>query len=334
MSKIATVSIAIVLLLLCGAARAQETRLRKLQLAYGAASSSRIPYWVAKEAKLYEKYGLDANLVFISGAPVALNALLAGDVQMVATSGVAGISLAAQGGPIAIIANIGPTPYKLVAHPSIKSIDALKGKFVGTDRVGGATDFALRDLLPQLGLVPSKDVQLLATGLSSSAERVLLIHRGKIDATLAVLDNVLKMELKGYKVNILADVLEHGVYASGGDLMTSRPFLKQNRETAKAFLQALCEAIWLARKDKELVLRVYRKYLKTDEAVLLESIYNNYVLGVIQTKPYPDEKGMQRTIDLLAPTNPHLKGQRVANFIDDSLLKEIEREGFFARLYR
>jgi hypothetical protein len=83
-----------------------------------------------------------------------------------------------------------------------------------------------------------------------------------------------------------------------------------------------------------LVLRVYRKYLKTDEAVLLESIYNNYVLGVIQTKPYSDEKGMQRTIDLLAPTNPHLKEQRVVNFIDDSLLKEIEREGFFARLYR
>ena len=75
MSKIAAVSIAIVLLFLCGAARAQEKQLRKLQLAYGAASSSRIPYWVAKEAKLYEKYGLDANLVFISGAPVALNAL-------------------------------------------------------------------------------------------------------------------------------------------------------------------------------------------------------------------------------------------------------------------
>ena len=131
---------------------------------------------------------------------------------------------------------------------------------------------------------------------------------------------------------LLADVLEHGVYASGGDLMTSRPFLNQNRETAKAFLQALCEAIWLARKDKELVLRVYRKYLKTDEAVLLESIYNNnYVLGVIQTKPYPEEKGMQRTIDLLAPTNSHLKGQRVANFIDNSLLKEIERAKVFSR---
>lgn len=128
MSKIAAVSIAIVLVFLCGAARAQEKQPRKLQLAYGAASSSRIPYWVAKEAKLYEKYGLDANLVFISGAPVALNALLAGDVQMVATSGVAGISLAAQGGPIAIIANIGPTPYKLVAHPSTNSIPRIERK--------------------------------------------------------------------------------------------------------------------------------------------------------------------------------------------------------------
>jgi ABC-type nitrate/sulfonate/bicarbonate transport system substrate-binding protein len=334
MLKIAAVATAIVFLLWCAAAQAQDKRLRRVNFAYGAASSSRIPYWIAKEAKLYEKYGLDTSLVFISGAPVALNALVAGDVHMAATSGVAAISLAAQGGPIAIIANVGPTPYKLVAHPSIASIAGLKGKIIGTDRTGGATDFALQDLLPQLGLIPGKDVQLLSTGLSSSAERVLLIHRGKIDATLAVLDNVLKMGLQGYKVNILADVLEHGVYASGGDLISSRSFLKENRETAKAFLHALCEAIWLARKDKELVLRVYRKYLKTNDAVLLESIYNNYVLGVIQSKPFPDERGMQRTIDFLAATTPHLKGQKVASFIDDSLLKEIEREGFFARLYR
>ena len=66
----------------------------------------------------------------------------------------------------------------------------------------------------------------------------------------------------------------------------------------------------------------------------IQAQFDVNVLGVIQTKPYPEEKGMQRTIDFLAPTNPHLKGQRVANFIDDSLLKEIEREGFFTRLYR
>ena len=315
-------------------AAAQEKRLQSLRLAYGAASSARIPYWLAKEAKLDEKYGLDLNLIFINGAPVTLNALVAGDIHMAATSGVAGISLAAQGGPIAIIANIGSTPYKLVAHPSLKTTQSLRGKIIGTDRVSGATDFALQELLPKLGLMPGKDVQLIGTGLSSSAERVLLIHRGKIDATLAVLDNVLKMELQGYPVNILADLLEHGIYATGGDLMTSRQFLKQNRDAAKGFLKALCEAIWLGRQDKELVSRVYRKYLKTQETILLESLYKNYVLGTIQTKPFPEPKSMQRTIDALAPSTPHLKGQRVGNFIDDSLLREIDKEGFFARLYR
>jgi ABC-type nitrate/sulfonate/bicarbonate transport system substrate-binding protein len=142
------------------------------------------------------------------------------------------------------------------------------------------------------------------------------------------------MELQGYTVNILADLLEHGIYSTGGDLIASRQFLKQNRETAKAFLKALCEAIWLARQDKELVLRVYRKYLKTTESILLESLYKNYVLGTIQTRPYPEPKSMQRTIDSLAASTPHLKGQKVTNFIDDSLLKEIDKEGFFARLYK
>jgi ABC-type nitrate/sulfonate/bicarbonate transport system substrate-binding protein len=315
-------------------ALAQEKRLQGLRLAYGAASSARIPYWLAKEAKLDQKYGIDLNLIFINGAPVTLNALVAGDIDMAATSGVAGISLAAQGGPIAIIANIGATPYKLVAHPSIKTIQGLRGKIIGTDRIGGATDFALQELLPQLGLLPGKDVQLIGTGLTSSAERVLLIHRGKIDATFAVLDNVLKMELQGYPVNILADLLEHGIYATGGDLMTSRQYLKQNRDTAKRFLKALCEAIWLGRQNKDLVLRVYRKYLKTQEAILLESLYKNYVLGTIQAKPFPEPKSMQRTIDVLAPSTPHLKGQKVGNFIDNSLLREIDKEGFFDRLYR
>jgi ABC-type nitrate/sulfonate/bicarbonate transport system substrate-binding protein len=334
MLKTVSLSLLVVIMLLHGSVAAQEKRPQSLRLAYGALSSSRIPYWIAKDAKLDEKYGLDLNLVFINGAPVALNALIAGDIHMAATSGIAAISLAAQGGPIAIIANVGSTPYKLVAHPSIKTIQGLRGKIIGTDRIGGATDFALQELLPQLGLLPSKDVQLIPTGLTSSAERVLLIHRAKIDGTLAVLDNVLKMELQGYTVNILADLLEHGIYSTGGDLMASRQFLKQNRETAKAFLKALCEAIWLARQDKELVLRVYRKYLKTTESILLESLYKNYVLGTIQTKPYPEPKSMQRTIDSLAASTPHLKGQKVTNFIDDSLLKEIDKEGFFARLYK
>lgn len=311
-----------------------QSKLQNLEVAYGAISASRFPYWVAKDAKLYEKYGLNVRLVYISGAPIALNALVAGDVQLVATSGVAALSLAAQGAPIVIIASIGATPYKIVAHSSITSIEGLRGKTIGTDRIGGATDFALQDLLPKLGIVPNKDVRLLATGLSSSAERIKLIQHGKIDATLAVPDNVLKMAQHGIKVNILVDLAEHGVYTSGGDLMTSRQSLKQKRSEIAAFLMAISEAIWLARNDKELALQVFRKHLRVDDASLLEGIYNNYVLEVVKTKPYPEEKGLQKYVDLASPSVPQLKGVSVSRFIDDSVLREIDQRGFFSRLYR
>jgi ABC-type nitrate/sulfonate/bicarbonate transport system substrate-binding protein len=227
---------------------AQEKKTPTLQVAYGALSPSRFPYMAAKQARLYVKYGVTANLLFISGAPTALNALLGGDVHMVATSGVAAVSLGNAGAPVVIIAGIGTTPYRLVARSEIASLQDLKGKIVGTDRIGGVTDFALQDLLPKLGMIPGQDVKLLPTGLTNPEQRMLLIRQGKIDATLSVPDDILRMARQGFKVNILADLVERGVYASGGDLITSQQFLRENRSVALAFLKALTEAIWLGKK--------------------------------------------------------------------------------------
>jgi ABC-type nitrate/sulfonate/bicarbonate transport system substrate-binding protein len=313
---------------------AQEKKTPTLQVAYGALSPSRFPYMAAKQARLYEKYGLTANLLFISGAPTALNALLGGDVHMVATSGVAAVSLGNAGAPVVIIAGIGTTPYRLVARSEIASLQDLKGKIVGTDRIGGVTDFALKDLLPKLGMIPGQDVKLLPTGLTNPEQRMLLIRQGKIDATLSVPDDILRMARQGFKVNILADLVERGVYTSGGDLITSQQFLRENRSVALAFLKALTEAIWLGKKNKDFALKVYRNYLKTDDAEILEVLYQTYVLGVIKPKPSPNTEGLQKSIDFIANTNPRLRGVNAANFIDDSLIGELEQEGFFTRLYR
>ena len=315
-------------------APAQEKNLPTLQVAYGALSPSRFPYMAAKQAKLYEKYGLAVNLLFISGAPTALNALVGGDVHMVGTSGVAAVSMGSAGGPVVIIANIGTTPYSLVARPEINSIEDLKGKIFGIDRIGGATDFALLDLLPKIGLIPGKDVKFLATGLTNPEQRILLMRQGKIDATLSVPDVTLRMAHQGYKVNTLADLVERGVYTSGGDLITSRQFLKENRGSALAFLRALCEATWLGKTNKDFALKVYRDYLKVDNAEVLEVLYRTYLQGVIKPKPYPDTQELQRSIDFIANSNPRLRGVHAANFTDDSLVGELDKEGFFARLYR
>lgn len=320
------------LMLLCGDLYAQEKKPETLTISYASVSGTRAPLWIAKDLGLFEKYGLDANLLYIASATTSLNALLGGSVHMIAASGASAIGAAARGAPVAIIASLGAIEYKLIARPSITSIQELKGKVIGSSRLGAGSDYALQRLLPKLGLQPGKDVQVIPTGLSESDRRLLIMLEGRIDATIGTVDNILQLELRGQKVSVLADFLEAGVYTTGSDISTSRQLIKERRRALKAFIMALSEGTWIGRNNKEQALRVYRKYMKVDDPRLLESMHKNYLLGSIPVRPFPREEAIQNDIEDLSHTYPHLKGRKVAEFLDLTLLKELESEGFFTRL--
>jgi NitT/TauT family transport system substrate-binding protein len=311
---------------------AQEKKLESLTVSYASVSGTRAPLWIAKDLGLFEKYGLDANLLYIASATTSLNALLGGSVHMIAASGASAIGAAARGAPVAIIASLGAIGYKLIARPSITSIQELKGKVIGSSRLGAGSDYALQRLLPKLGLQPGKDVQLIPTGLSESDRRLLIMLEGRIDATIGTVDNILQLELRGQKVSVLADFLEAGVYTTGSDISTSRQLIKERRRGLKAFIMALTEGTWIGRNNKDQAFRVYRKYMKVDDPRLLESMHKNYLLGSIPIRPFPREEAIQNDIEDLSHTYPHLKGRKVAEFLDLTLLTELESEGFFTRL--
>jgi len=232
-----------------------------------------------------------------------------------------------------MVATLGSIAYKLMAHPSISSIKDLKGKVIGALRPGTTTDFVLQRILLKLGLVPGKDVTIMPTGLSRSDERLLLMFQGKIQATIGTVDNLAQLELKGLKVNVLADPVELGVPTPASDISSTRQFLTTHRNRAKAFLRAFCEAIWLGRNNKEIAFRVYRKYMRLEEPKLLESMHRNYLLTSIPLKPYPIEQAIQADIEDLSASINELRGKKAADFMDRSLLNELEGEGFFARLH-
>jgi ABC-type nitrate/sulfonate/bicarbonate transport system substrate-binding protein len=240
---------------------------------------------------------------------------------------------AARGAQVVMVATLGSIAYKLMAHPSISNIEGLRGKVIGGLRPGTTTDFVLQRILLKAGLTPGKDVTILPTGLSRSDERLLLMFQGKIHATIGTVDNVAQLELKGLKVNVIADPLELGVPTPASDISSTRPFLTNQRNRAKAFLRAFCEAIWLGRNDKEVAFRVYRKYMRIDEPKLLESMHRNYLLTSIPAKPYPIEDAIQADLEDLSSSIVELKGRKASDFMDTSLLKELESEGFFARLH-
>jgi NitT/TauT family transport system substrate-binding protein len=316
-----------------GVAHGQDKKLELMTISYASVSGTRAPLWIAKELNLYEKYGLDGNLVYIASGVTSVNALLGGSVHLIAASGSSAVGAAASGAPVVIIASLGAIGYKLIANPSITSVQQLKGKTIGSSRIGAGSDYALRRLLPRLGLQPGKDVQLIPTGISESDRRIVIMLQGKIDATLATVDNILQLELQGQKVSVLADLLEKGVYTTGSDISTSRQFMKDKRRQLKGFVMALTEAVALGRKDKELAFRIYRKYMSVNDPRLLESMHKNYLLGTIPMKPFPRAEALQNDIEDLSNIYPVLKGRKIEEFTDLSLIKEIENEGFFNRLY-
>src|SRR4051812_33515189 len=106
---------------------AQEKKLDSFTISYASVSGTRAPLWIAKDLGLFEKYGLDGNLVYIASGVTSVNALLGGSVDIIAASGSSAVGAAASGAPLVIIASLGHIAYKLVAHQSITSIQGLKG---------------------------------------------------------------------------------------------------------------------------------------------------------------------------------------------------------------
>ena len=333
----ATLTFSILLLLLASSswslAPAQEKKLEPLIVSYSSVTGNRAPLWIAKDLGLFEKYGLDVKLVSIAAGSVSLAALLTGDVHLTTDSSSGVVSAGARGAPIVVVSTNGALPYQLVAHPSIRSIEDLRGKIIGSSRIGAGTDFLLRRILAKVGLNPAKDVSLIPTGVSESEKRIQLMFQGKIDATIGEADKVFQFaELGGQKLTVLGQPKDFGVPSPGSELNTTRQLIRELRPRLKAFFMAYSDAIATGRKNRELTYQIFRKYMRVDNPKLLEFTYRVQFLEAIPVKPYPREDAVQASIEDLKPTITKLEGMKVSDFVDASLIREIDNEGFFARL--
>ncbi len=134
-----------------------------------------------------------------------------------------------------------------------------------------------------------------------------------------------------HKVRVLADNDSLKLYIGAGvDFAVTRKLLVNSRDVVKRFVQALSEAIALARRDRAAADDIYRRYLKVTDAALLDFMYRTYVEHAIPEKPYPKLDNVALGIAEFA-AKPGLKGQSAGMLTDMSLVREIEQEGFFAR---
>src|SRR5215470_8650585 len=136
----------------------------KINASYGAISGTMSPIWVAKEARLFEKYGLDLNLLYISGGPRSIMSLLGGSIQFVNHSGMPALEAYQRGADTALIASpMNQLEHSLVVQKNITSTDQLRGKILGMSTAASLTDILLREGL-RLNNISDKEVTIIPVG--------------------------------------------------------------------------------------------------------------------------------------------------------------------------
>lgn len=313
-------------ILISGSALAQQHT-----LAFSSVDSPNANWYIAKDRLLYKKYGLDVELIYIPSSTTTISAVVAGSVVVGNISGGA-IANAAVGGAnvVAIGCFINTLPYELVVHESIRSAQQLKGKSIGISRVGSSSDVAARVFLKELKLEPDKDVAILQVG--GSTERAAAFRTGRIVAFPAPPG-----------VIHLTHGMPHRILASTADFpkgfpfpyvcpTASKSFLKSNRDTMKRLLMALIEATHFFKTRKEESKKIMAKYTRHNNEAFLKSAYQSSN-KLFEQVPLVNREGMDVQVKdaVSRKTGSTLK---VEDVVDDSLVLELEKEGFISRIYK
>ena len=304
---------------------AYDQTLKKIKIGYPSLSFRQSNVWVAKEQGLFNKYGLEVEPILFRGGQVATQALVSGDPPIVNIGTV--VQATIQGHNVVLVAAV-ETRYDLIifTRPGITQLEQLKGKRLGITGFNSATHYASIILARHLN-AELKEFALITAGLDT--ERIASVNSGVLDATFIATSGAPFARRAG--LNELVQIGDLGVEVQGNGFATSRAYIASNRDTVKSALKGFVEAIYFIYANKNEAQRVFAKYMRTNDPVVLEDSYNGYIKS-IPKKPYPTLKGIQFMLDVLAPTLPQAKNFKPEQFVDLSFLQELEKEGFFTEI--
>jgi len=319
-------------LVTAGSLQAQTARPQQVRIAVSTATPHNTPLWVARDKKIFDKYGLDVQLIFVSGGTLATQMLAAGEIQVAAAAPASLVSLIAGGEKIVLFLGISNTsPFTLVGQPNIKKGADLKGKRLGTARFGGSSHTSALIALEHLGLNLKRDnVILLQTGLDP--ERMAALEAKALDA--AMLQRVATKVMVGKGYTPLLNLSRAKIPYQNTVLAAKRDFVSSRSKVGESLTRAIVEgyAYTFNRENKQAVKEGIARNLRVRSADEAEDFYLE-ALEELDRKPYPTVEGTKTVIKYVGERNPKVASLRAEELIDSSWLKNLESEGFFDRVY-
>jgi NitT/TauT family transport system substrate-binding protein len=324
--RITAVALLMALVGFTGRLSAQE----RIRVGWAGVSPANSPIWVVQANGYLKKQGLEAQVITLTASPIAIQAMLAGELDVIVTSVTTLVSARLAGADIVMILGMVPTFVDhIITQPNMTTFDQLKEKVGGVNRLGSTSDLGLRLALRRKGIDPEKDLKIITAGDNPS--RLASVSKGVVQFTIIPEPFVREAEKIGLKDFFAIGSLKipfwwNAVLIQESTLRSKRPMLLK-------FTRAMMEAVHYIKTDKEGTKEIFSKNLKLTDPEGLERAYRDYS-GIFPENLMPTPDGVKTMLDDLAPRNAKAAAADPKNFVDSTLVQELEASGFLKQLYK
>ena len=310
----------------------EAQKLQQVRIALSTPTPHMAPHWVGKDRKIFEKYGLDVQLILVNSGSLVAQMFAAGELQMSANAPASLVSLAASGEKLSFFLGLSNTsPFTVVTQPNLRKAEDLKGKKIGTARFGGSSHISALIALEHLGLDLKRDkIILIQTGVDP--DRMAALEAKAIDA--GMLQRVATKVMVGKGFYPLLNMLQAKIPYQNTGLTIKKEYAAANAKVVDGFTRGTIEAYaYIFKKEnKQSVKEIFVRNLRLPNLEAAEDFYLE-AQEELDRKPYPTLEGFRIVIKYVAEQNPKAAALKAEDIVDTSWLKKLDSEGFFEKVY-
>ena len=305
----------------------------KLRFPYSPISWNSLPWWMAKDAGHFEKNGLDVDLFYEGASSVIVQAMLAGEANFAGLAGPAIVSNVISGGDVIQIAAVVKTfTVPMYANPSIKEVAQLKGQKVAVSRYGSISHIAAQNIFQKSGVSGVTVIQSGGTPESAAA-----LMSGAVAAAMVPPPQSLMLKEKGFRELVsVKQFREWNIPVVENGIAARRGFIDKNPAIAKRLVKAAFEGIKTIHGNKDLAIKTLSKYTKINDDKILQESYRFSVDALSKEGVMPEQAFSALVDQLLSQKSVDqtvAKKLPVASYFDNRFVHELEKEGFFKKLW-
>jgi ABC-type nitrate/sulfonate/bicarbonate transport system substrate-binding protein len=318
-------------LLLPGSLQAQT--LKKVPFPFSPIGLNCLPWFVVKEARLSEKYGIELDPIFIGASSALFQSMLSGAAEMSGSGGPAIIANILSGGDIIHVTAMVPRfTQSVMVKPEIKRPEDMANKKIGVSRLGTVTHFALQTALDGYGV---KNVTILQMG--GQPEAFAGLARGSVDGAVFSPPYNFQLKKQGYNELVSPNDLKKFTDFITNGIVARRSVIEKDKDTVIRVIKVTAEAIKLIQTDKDYTKKVIMKWMPMKDPDLLEQAYlfasENYAKeGLV------NEGALRSMVKQMVQSNlidPKLAGSTpITAYYDNRYVEEVKRSGFFDQLWK